>query len=445
MRRLSSTTCLLDPCPSWLVYASREVTCGWLWAVVNASLREGAFTAALKEAVVRPLLKKPALDPAELNNFRPVSNLRFLAKVVKSVVAQQFPLFLEEADYLDPYQLGFRPGYSTERALVALMDDLLRARDRGFSSVLVLLDLSAAFNTIDHGILLRRLGGLGVGGTVLQWFASFLSGRLQSVLAGGQRSAPRALTCGVPQGSVLSPLLFNIYMKPLGEIIRGFGVKYHQYADDTQLYISTPGRISDALSVMSRCLDAVRTWMDSNMLRLNLAKTEWLCIQTSRPSQEIPSLVMGGEVLPPHGQGTESGGPPGLTAQVGGAGGSRGQGGLCPGPAGLPVTPISGPRCPTHGHSGTCHLATRLLQRYLGLPLHTIRRLQLVQNAAARVVMGVSRFSHVTPLLRGLHWLPVALRMRFKVLVLTFKVLRDMGPGYLRERLLPASNTNRPV
>uniref|UniRef100_A0A8C6YD85 Reverse transcriptase domain-containing protein n=1 Tax=Naja naja TaxID=35670 RepID=A0A8C6YD85_NAJNA len=286
MRRLSSTTCLLDPCPSWLAYAAREVTCGWLRAVVNASLREGVFPAALKEAVVRPLLKKPALDPTVLDNFRPVSNLRFLAKVVESVVAQQFPLFLDEADYLDPYQSGFRPGFSTETALVALMDDLWRARDRGFSSVLVLLDLSAAFDTIDHGILLRRLGGLGIGGTVLRWFTSYLSGRSQSVLAGGQRSTSRVLSCGVPQGSVLSPLLFNIYMKPLGEIIRGFGVSFHQYADDTQLYISTPNQIGDALSLMTQCLDAVRIWMNGNMLRLNPAKTEWLCIPASRPSLE---------------------------------------------------------------------------------------------------------------------------------------------------------------
>uniref|UniRef100_A0A8C6XGP5 Reverse transcriptase domain-containing protein n=1 Tax=Naja naja TaxID=35670 RepID=A0A8C6XGP5_NAJNA len=244
----------------------------------------GVFPAALKEAVVRPLLKKPALDPAVLNNYRPVSNLRFLAKVVESVVVQQLPLFLEETEYLDPYQSGFRAGHSTETALVALVDDLWRARDRGFSSVLVLLDLSAAFDTIDHGILLRRLRGLGVGGTVLRWFSSFLSGRSQSVLAGGQRSAPRPLTCGVPQGSVLSPLLFNIYMKPLGEIIRGFGVRYHQYADDTQLYISTPGQISDALSVMSRCLEAVRVWMGSNRLQLNPTKTEWLFLPASRSS-----------------------------------------------------------------------------------------------------------------------------------------------------------------
>uniref|UniRef100_A0A8C6XD58 Reverse transcriptase domain-containing protein n=1 Tax=Naja naja TaxID=35670 RepID=A0A8C6XD58_NAJNA len=298
MRRLSSTTCLLDPCPSWLVYASREVTRGWLQAVINASLSEGVFPAALKEAVVRPLLKKPALDPTILNNYRPVSNLRFLAKVVESVVVQQLPLFLEETDYLDLYQSGFRPGHSTETALVALVDDLWRAWDRVFLCPGP-LDLSAAFNTIDHGILLRRLRGLGVGGTVLRWFSSYLSDRSQSVLTGEQRSSPRPLSCGVPQGSVLSPLLFTIYMKPLGEIIRGFGVRYHQYADDTQLYISTPDQISDALSVMSWCLEAVQTWMGSNRLRLNPAKTEWLFLPASRCSVDVPSLVMGGEVLPP--------------------------------------------------------------------------------------------------------------------------------------------------
>uniref|UniRef100_A0A8C6Y510 Reverse transcriptase domain-containing protein n=1 Tax=Naja naja TaxID=35670 RepID=A0A8C6Y510_NAJNA len=294
--------------------------------------------------------------------------------------------------------------------------------------------------------LIAASRGLGVGGTVLQWFASFLSGRSQSVLAGGQRSTPRALTCGVPQGSVLSPLLFNIYMKPLGEIIRGFGVKYHQYADDTQLYISTPGHISDALSVMSCCLDAVRIWMDRSMLRLNPAKTEWLCIQTSRPSQEIPSLVMGGEVLPPMDRARNLGvlldSRLRLEEQVGAV--ARGA--------------FAQVRLVRQLHPYLDRDALRTVTQalvtlwldycnalYLGLPLHTIRRLQLVQNAATRVVMGASQFSHVTPLLRGLHWLPVALRMRFKVLVLTFKVLRDMGPGYLRERLLPASNTNRPV
>ncbi|XP_058013007.1 uncharacterized protein LOC131185006 [Ahaetulla prasina] len=98
--RLHATTCLLDPCPSWLVLATQEVTRGWLRGIINASLLEGVFPAALKEAVVRPLLKKPSLDPAILGNYRPVSNLRFVAKVVESVVAWQLPQYLDEAVYL---------------------------------------------------------------------------------------------------------------------------------------------------------------------------------------------------------------------------------------------------------------------------------------------------------------------------------------------------------
>ncbi|KAK9396605.1 RNA-directed DNA polymerase from mobile element jockey-like [Crotalus adamanteus] len=278
VRAMNAATCLLDPCPSWLVSASREVTRGWLQAIINASLMEGSFPQPLKEAVVRPLLKKPSLDPAVLKNFRPVSNLPFVGKVVEKVVASQLLRSLDETNYLDPFQSGFRPGYSTETALVALTDDLWRARDRGYSSILVLLDLSAAFDTIDHGILLRRLGEVGVGGTVLRWFSSYLSDRLQSVLAGGQRSTPRRLDYGVPQGSVLSPLLFNIYMKPLGEIIRRHGVRYHQYADDTQLYISIPCPFSEAVDVMCRCLEDVRVWMGVNRLRLNPDKTEWLWV-----------------------------------------------------------------------------------------------------------------------------------------------------------------------
>uniref|UniRef100_A0A8D0DWT2 Reverse transcriptase domain-containing protein n=1 Tax=Salvator merianae TaxID=96440 RepID=A0A8D0DWT2_SALMN len=275
---VSSATCLLDPCPSWLVSTSREVTRGWVQAIVNASLRDGSFPAPYKEAIVRPLLKKPSLDPTVLNNYCPVSNLPFIGKVVEKVVAFQLQRSLDEADYLGPWQSGFRPGYSTETALVALIDDLWRARDRGYSSILVLLDLSEAFNTIDHGILLRQLEGLGVGATVLWWFSSYLSGRLQSVLVGRQRSAPRPLICGVPQGSVLSPLLFNIYMKLLGEIVRRYGVSYHQYADDTQLYISTPRQFSEAVDVMCRYLEAVRVWMGISRLRLNPDKREWLWV-----------------------------------------------------------------------------------------------------------------------------------------------------------------------
>ena len=192
----------------------------WVWGVVNASLRQGRIPACLKEAVIRLLLKKPSPDPSVLDNYWPVSNIPFLGKVLEHVVISQLQGFLEEVDYLDAFQ----------SALVALVDDLRQELDRGSVSLLVLLDLSAAFDTIDHGILLGCHSQMGLGGTVLQWLQSFLEGRTQKVVLGDSCATSWPLACGVPQGSALSPMPFNIYRKPLGEAVWSFGVGCHQYS-----------------------------------------------------------------------------------------------------------------------------------------------------------------------------------------------------------------------
>uniref|UniRef100_A0A803SN06 Reverse transcriptase domain-containing protein n=1 Tax=Anolis carolinensis TaxID=28377 RepID=A0A803SN06_ANOCA len=293
-----ATTCILDPCPSWLIKEARGGLAEWVKVVVNASLQEGIFPASLKLAVIKPLLKKPSLDPTQLENFRPISNLPFLGKVMERVVAAQLQAFLVDTDFLDPAQSGFRPGHGTETALVALVDDLRWELDRGSVSLLVLLDLSAAFDTVDHGILLGCLARMGLGGTVLQWLQSFLEGRSQMVSLGDTCSAPQPLTCGVPQGSVLSPMLFNIYMKPLGEIIRSFGVRCHLYADDVQLCHSFPPVTKEAVQVLNQCLAAVSDWMRANKLKLNPDKTEVLLV--SRKAEQGIGLqpVLDGVALP---------------------------------------------------------------------------------------------------------------------------------------------------
>ncbi|KAF7248856.1 hypothetical protein EYD10_05421, partial [Varanus komodoensis] len=299
LERVRPTTCLLDPCPSWLINDSKHGIGTWILEVVNASLREGRVPAPLKEAVVRPVLKKASLDPEMATNYRPVANIPFLGKVLERVVAGQLQALLDETDYLDPLQSGFRPGYGTESALVALYDDLCREKDRGSASLLVLLDLSAAFDTIDHGILLDRLAGLGVGGTALQWFRSYLNGRFQKVVLGDYGSAPWQLCHGVPQGSILSPLLFNIYMKPLGEVIRRrCGLRNHQYADDTQLYLSFSTNPGEAVAVLNRCLAEVREWMRANKLKLNPDKTEVLLVGGSGFGEGGFDLVLNGATLP---------------------------------------------------------------------------------------------------------------------------------------------------
>ncbi|KAF7244371.1 putative RNA-directed DNA polymerase from transposon BS [Varanus komodoensis] len=230
-------------------------------------------------------------------NYRLVPNIPFLGKVFEWMVVGQLQALLDETDYLDPFQSGFRPGYGTVSALVALYDDLCRERDRGSASLLVLLDLSEAFNTIDHGILLDRLAGLGVGGTAWQWFRSYLNSRFQKVVLGDSGSAPWQLCHGVPQGSILSPLLFNIYMKPLGEVIRKCGLQNHQYAD-TQLYLSFSTNPGEAVAVLNRCLSEVMGWMKANKLKFNPDKTEILLVGGLGSWVGDFDLVLNGVALP---------------------------------------------------------------------------------------------------------------------------------------------------
>ena len=130
---VNATTCVLDPCPSWLIKAARGGMADGVREVVNASLQQGRIPACLKEAVIRPLLKKPSLDPSVLDNYWPVSHIPFLGNVLEFVVVSQLQGFLKEVDYLDPFQSGFRPGYGTDTALVALVHWFLTL---GYSGVL---------------------------------------------------------------------------------------------------------------------------------------------------------------------------------------------------------------------------------------------------------------------------------------------------------------------
>ena len=136
----------------------------------------------------------------------------------------------------DRFQSAYRPGHSTESALLSIKSDIDLALDQGDGMLLVLLDLSAAFDTIDHSILIDRLDSCcGISGTAKDWLRSYLQDRTQTVVVGDAHSDPVNLNIGVPQGSVLGPLLFSIYILPLGDIVRSHGITHHGYADDTQL------------------------------------------------------------------------------------------------------------------------------------------------------------------------------------------------------------------
>ncbi len=171
------TTCPLDPIPSHLLQVISPTLLPALTHIINTSLLTGIFPTAFKQARVTPLLKKPTLNTSLLGNYRPVSLLPFVAKTLERVVFNQLSLFLSQYNKLDAKQSGFRSGHSTETALLSVTEALRIAKADSKSSVLILLDLSAAFDTVNHQILLSTLSSLGITGIPLRWFESYLTGR----------------------------------------------------------------------------------------------------------------------------------------------------------------------------------------------------------------------------------------------------------------------------
>ena len=177
---------------------------------------EGCVPDGFEIAVVSPLLKKASLPADDFKNYRPVSGLSFISKLVERVVAKQLLEHIHVHNLDNPYQLAYTTRHSTETALFSIRNEVHLSLSRGEPTALILLDLKAAFDTIDHSTLLHCLQTwFGIGGSVLTWFTSYLSERYQSIKIGSTLSDLCKLLFVVPQGSVLGPLLFSLYTTPL--------------------------------------------------------------------------------------------------------------------------------------------------------------------------------------------------------------------------------------
>ena len=192
----------------------------------------------LKTAMILPRLKKYGLDKDSFQSYRPISNLPFISKVIEKCVADQLKKHVATNDLDEKFQSAYKNYHSTETAIVRVHNDILCALDKGKSVILLLLYLKAAFDTVNHSTLLTRLSTrFDIGGKALAWFKSYLSSRSQFVRINVSTSKSYDLLSGVPQGSILGPLLFSLYTAPLADIARRHNLEFHFCADESQLYV----------------------------------------------------------------------------------------------------------------------------------------------------------------------------------------------------------------
>ena len=438
----NSKSCQLDPLPTTLLKACVDSLLPFLARLLNSSIEDFKVPARFKAATVTPLLKKSTLDKEDKKNYRPVSNLSYISKLLEKVVVKQLDMHMQNNSLYQLHQSAYRRHHSTETALVKICDDILCAMDKGQCTLLVMLDQSAAFDTINLDLLHQRLNSVyGITGSALAWLDSYFVGRTQSVSVSDVLSEPKVLETGFPQGSVLGPYMYPMYTSPLFDIAKKFSISMHMYADDTQLYASfTSANSAECISCLQLCVQDISDWMHQNHLKLNETKTEYLVLGSLHNKKHVSGvsiLNIGGVEI----QATES---------------ARNIGAV--------IDSSLSMRKHINGVSKSCYVHLKHISQirpYLtreaaatlvnalitsrldyvncilyGLPQNLIRRLELIQNNAARVVLRKRKFDHVTPLLKELHWLPIHQRIMYKVNLMTYKALHGLAPKYIADMLI---------
>ena len=442
---MSSKSSQLDYIPTSLLKSCTDIFSSLISHLANLSFTEATFPTKFKLALITPLLKKPGLPKSELSNFRPISNLNTIGKILERLaLARLFP-YVSMSPSFCPLQSAHRKFHSTETALLKLANDIMETIDSGKITILTALDMSAAFDTLDHATLLHRLEyTFGLSGSVISWICSYLTNRTSFVKIDSSSSPSSTICTGVPQGSVLGPLLFVLFIAPVANVINpdlsntSNLVSFHQYADDTQLYIGTnASTLARQVASIESFTQRVHNWLLNNGLHLNPSKSEAIAFfnPRSKPLEALAESIASISV---------AGSPIKLQSSIKNLG-----------------VHLDSKMSFDKQVSETCkasyfhiralrHIRSSLTTEacktvaaaivgsrldycnfLLAGTFANLARLQLVQNTLARVVTQQSRSCHISPVLADLHWLPVRHRISFKIATITFKVLHFQQPSYL--------------
>lgn len=438
--QMKPTTCVMDPCPSTIVKENKDLLITVITKIINLSLCTSTFDRSWKHATVLPLLKKSGLERV-YSNYRPISNLPYLSKLVEKSVLDQLNKHFLEHSLLPDYQSAYRAFYSTETALMRLHHDILQRMEHQQLTAFVALDLSAAFDTVNHDVLLQVLKArFGVKNETLQWVDSYLRPRSFSVQVPGCISAGRDIHFSVPQGSCLGPVLFSSYSSTLKDIIpQNIGVR--GYADDHGLDMAFRPSINDerqACTSLEVCCKAIINWMNMNRLKINTTKTEFVYFGGDRQLEKcsIHQITIGNSEVA-------------RSASVKYLGVKLDQNltlkqhvsSKC----GLAMANIKKIRSiRSYISVSLCNqlVISMVLSHldyanalYNGLPKCTMVKLQRIQNAAAKLVLRRGRYDSSRQCLAELHWLPVEYRVRYKICLMVYKCLNHEAPEYLKSLL----------
>ena len=438
IKSIKSKSAGVDDIGSYFVKLAADHIAAPLTNIINTSFNHRKFPERWKRAIVRPIPKTNT--PILPTDYRPISLLTVFSKITEKAAAFQIIEYLHSKSLQDPHQSAYRRNHSTTTALLKISDDIYNALDDGELTLLVLLDYSKAFDTINHRILFAKLKALGFTFEAVSWIVGYLTDRKQMVKTQSDESGWESIQYGVPQGSVLGPLLFSLVINDISKCIK-YG-NYHLYADDTQIYYHFKlNKFNETIRNANNDLENIGKYSESNCLNINAGKSKYIIIGSNKNLQELTKLET--EQLEINGNIIES------DSEAKNLGVIFDEKFTWEKHVRVLIQRAYGKLRQFYNlrKSLSVKTKTRLVETYVlsqlnycdivtqGITLALKARIQRVQNSCIRYIFGLRKYEHITPYLQDLDTLNMTSRASSHALTMMHKIVTKVAPAYLTDKL----------